>query len=170
MAGSSSLSPTSWAFRANNQSFTAGVDLGRRRMESFAQQMGCSMSLPLSGRCLCGNIRYRATAAPLWQAHCHCESCRRATSAPFTSFFGIADGGWEWTGPAPATYASSEGVWRDFCPRCGVQMAYRATRFPGEIHFYAASLDDPTRYRPTAHVHTAEQLPWIHLSDGLRRK
>ena len=49
-------------------------------------------------------------------------------------------------------------------------MAYRATRFPGEIHFYAATLDAPEAYAPTAHVHTAEQLSWVHLSDGLIRK
>lgn len=112
---------------------------------------------------------FRAEAAPLWQAHCHCESCRRATSSPFTSYFGIASGAWSWTGKPPATFASSEGVWRDFCPRCGAQMAYRSTRFPDEIHFYAAALDDPECFSPTAHVHTDEQLSWVQLSDGLRR-
>ena len=125
------------------------------------------MDPPITGRCLCGDVTYRATAAPLWQAHCHCESCRRATSAPFTSFFGIADGAWSWTGRAPVTHASSPGVWRDFCPRCGAQMAYRAARFPGEIHFYAATLDDPARFAPTVHVHAGERLPWVHLADGL---
>jgi hypothetical protein len=125
---------------------------------------------PITGRCLCGDVSFAATEAPLWQAHCHCESCRRACAAPFTSFFGVANGAWEWTGAVPATYASSPGVWRDFCSRCGAQMAYRSTRFPGEVHFYAASLDDPSQYQPRLHVHTDEQLPWVHLADGLRRK
>lgn len=127
------------------------------------------MHPPYTGRCLCGDITYRVTAAPLWQAHCHCESCRRATSSGFTSFFGVADGEWQWTGKTPATYASSPGVWRDFCPRCGSPMSYRATRFPGEIHLYAASLDIPQAYAPTLHVLTAEQMPWVHLADGLPR-
>jgi hypothetical protein len=128
------------------------------------------MTPPYSGHCLCGATRFRCTATPLWQVHCHCESCRRATSSAFTSFFGVADGQWEWTGAAPATYASSPGVWRDFCATCGAQMAYRSDRFPGEIHFYAALLDDPAIYAPTGHVHSAEMLPWLHLSDGLPRK
>ena len=46
-------------------------------------------------------------------------------------------------------------------------MAYRAARFPGEIHFYAATLDDPARFAPTVHVHAGERLPWVHLADGL---
>ncbi|MDT8854546.1 GFA family protein [Paracoccaceae bacterium Fryx2] len=106
-------------------------------------------------------------AAPLWQAHCHCESCRRATASGFTSFLGVADGAWRWTGAKPATHGSSPGVWRDFCGTCGTPMAYRATRFPGEMHFYAATLDHPEAFAPTQHVHSAEALPWIALADGL---
>jgi hypothetical protein len=125
---------------------------------------------PFTGRCFCGAVRYACDAAPLWSAFCHCESCRRATSSPITAFFGMADGHWRWTGAAPATFASSPGVWRDFCPTCGAQMSYRSTRFPDEIHFYAASLDDPAAYAPENHVFTAEALPWIHLADGLPQR
>jgi hypothetical protein len=127
------------------------------------------MTPPFTGRCLCGATTYRCTATHLWQSHCHCESCRRATASPFTSFFGIANGAWVWTGATPASYQSSPGTHRDFCPTCGTQMTYRSTRYPSETHFYAATLDDPTAYAPENHVHTNEQLPWIHLSDGLPR-
>ena len=126
-----------------------------------------AMTPPITGHCLCGDITYRATVSPNWQEHCHCESCRRATASGFTSFLGIANGHWEWTGMPPATYASSPGTWRDFCPRCGTQMAYRTTRYPDETHFYAATLDAPETFAPTGHVHTAERLPWVHLNDGL---
>jgi hypothetical protein len=122
------------------------------------------------GHCLCGAIRYETDAPPLWQDHCHCESCRRATSSPFTSYFGMADGHWHWTGETPALYVSSFGVQRYFCPHCGSPMAYRSAKWPGEMHFFAGSLDDPTRYRPTAHAAWAEHLPWIHLDDGLERR
>ena len=112
--------------------------------------------MPFGGRCLCGRLRYLCDAQPLWRAHCHGESCRRATSSGFTSFYGVADGQWRWTGAPPATHASSPGVWRGFCPACGAQMAYRADRFPGECQFYAATLDDPTIYRAENHVHADE--------------
>ena len=49
-------------------------------------------------------------------------------------------------------------------------MAYRSTRWPDEMHFYAATLDDPLAYQPTAHHHSGERLPWVHLSDGLPLK
>ena len=121
------------------------------------------------GHCLCGVVRYDFDGAPLWQAHCHCESCRRNCSAPFTSYLGVAEDGLRWTGEAPAVYVSSPGVARLFCAACGTPMAYRSTRWPGETHLYAASLDDPTDYVPTRHVHWDEHLPWLHLDDGLPR-
>jgi hypothetical protein len=126
-----------------------------------------SLDPPFSGRCLCGAVTYACDARPLWQGHCHCESCRRATASGFTSFLGMADGQWRWTGAAPATYASSPGVWREFCPTCGTQMSYRTDRAPGERHFYAATLDDPARFAPTHHDFLDERLPWIVLCDGL---
>lgn len=128
------------------------------------------MPVPGKGHCLCKAVRYSFDEAPRWQAHCHCESCRRATASPFTSYFGIADGHWKWTGAAPAIYASSPGVTRFFCSNCGTPMGYRADSYPGEMHLFAATLDDPNRFVPTLHVHCAERLPWVHLSDGLKQK
>jgi hypothetical protein len=48
-------------------------------------------------------------------------------------------------------------------------MAYRADWFTDEMHFYAATLDAPETYRPTAHVHFAEHLSWADLADSLPR-
>lgn len=48
-------------------------------------------------------------------------------------------------------------------------MAFESDRWAHEIHFYAASLDDPAAYRPTAHVNYNEHLVWVEPGDGLRR-
>ena len=50
------------------------------------------MAMEFTGRCLCGRVRYLAAGAPLWVAHCHCESCRRATGAPLATYAGFAGG------------------------------------------------------------------------------
>jgi len=123
-----------------------------------------------SGRCLCGAVTYAFDGPPNWQAHCHCESCRRATASPFTSFFGISHGRWRWTGALPASFASSPGVTRSFCGTCGSPMAYQGRDRPDEIDFYAATLTDPGAYAPTLHVHWNERLPWLTLADGLPRQ
>jgi len=122
-----------------------------------------------SGRCLCGAVRYEFAGPPNWQAHCHCESCRRACSAPFTSYFAISTGKWRWTGAPPAVHVSSPGVKRHFCATCGTPMAFEGESWPGELHFFAASLTDPAAFQPSAHVHWNERLAWGAQDDGLAR-
>ncbi len=122
-----------------------------------------------AGGCLCGAVRFTAAGQPLWAAHCHCQSCRRSTGSPFASFVGFAREQVTFAHAAPAAYASSPGVTRSFCGACGTPIAYEAARFPGEIHLYVCTLDEPAAVAPTAHVHVGEQLVWLHLADGLPR-
>jgi hypothetical protein len=48
-------------------------------------------------------------------------------------------------------------------------MAFEAERYPGEIHLYAASLEDSSNFTAEGHVHFAEHVPWIELGDHLPR-
>jgi hypothetical protein len=121
------------------------------------------------GRCLCGKVSFDYRGPELWCGHCHCESCRRNCSAPFTTFVGVPAQAVCFTGTAPGIHASSSGVERLFCRDCGSPVAYRSERFSGEIHFYAASLDDPAAVTPQFHVYWSERVPWIELADGLPR-
>lgn len=122
-----------------------------------------------TGRCLCGAVTYAYEGPENWRAHCHCESCRRNTASPFTTFFGVPNGQYRFTGKIPKVYESSPGVRRHFCDLCGTPIAYETDRFPDEIHFYAAGLDEPRDFAPEGHVHCAEMLPWVKLADGLPR-
>ncbi|WP_343051423.1 GFA family protein [Rubricella aquisinus] len=101
--------------------------------------------------------------------NCHCESCRRATASPVTTFVGVPWGAFEWTGEEPKEYASSPGVTRDFCGTCGTPMFFADERDRDNIHLYVATLMDPNAIPPQAHVHTEEALEWFTISDHLRR-
>jgi hypothetical protein len=122
-----------------------------------------------TGRCLCGALRYELTGGPGWVAYCHCESCRRQTSSPVTTFIGVKRAQFRYTRGAPAVYGSSPGVRRTFCACCGSPMAYETAKRPDDIDLYAVTLDDPGAVWPTMHVHAAEQLPWIEIADDLPR-
>jgi hypothetical protein len=121
------------------------------------------------GHCLCGRVSFEYEGPENWRGHCHCESCRRNTASPFTTWFGVPRSACRFTGEEPRAYHSSPGVRRLFCGTCGTPMAFESARWPDEIHFYAASLDNPRNFAPQFHVHCAEQLPWIQLDDGLPR-
>ena len=119
------------------------------------------------GRCLCGAVTYEYVGPENWVGHCHCESCRRNTSSPFTTYMGVPNGTFRFTGIKPAVYHSSPGVRRLFCPDCGAPVAYDADKFPGEIHFYLSALEDASGIEPQFHVFAGEQVPWIALGDDL---
>ena len=115
--------------------------------------------MPKSGRCLCGACTLVLAGPHNWVGHCHCDSCRRATASPVTSFIGHPNGHWTMDGPI-GRYASSDGVERGFCQGCGSPLYYRSKRYPDEVHFYATLLDDPAAVSPTVQFHAGETLPW----------
>ena len=121
------------------------------------------------GGCLCGAVRYRVTGKPRWVVHCHCQSCRRQSGSPMTTFVGVDSDALTFEAAKPWRYESSPNVWRSFCPRCGSAIAYEAARFPDEVHLYLGSLDRPQDFPPQAHVYVAEQIAWLHIADELPR-
>ena len=120
----------------------------------------------LEGRCACNAVTWAAPGPVLWAGHCHCESCRRASSAPMTSFFGVARDSVAWSGEV-TIHRSSDTVERGHCKACGTQVFYRSSRWPKETHLYAATLIDPEQFRPEAHYHWAERLTWLRIDDDL---
>ena len=123
----------------------------------------------MTGRCLCQAIRYECAGQPILIAHCHCESCRRQTSSPVTTFILVPRTTLRFTQGQPKEFSSSHGVWRSFCADCGSPIYYRTDRRPDDIDLYAVTLDDAARIAPECHVHSAEQLPWFEVVDNLPR-
>lgn len=121
------------------------------------------------GRCLCGAVTFEYEGPENWRGHCHCESCRRNTASPMTTFMGVPRAAVRFGGETLAVYESSPGVRRSFCGRCGTPMAYETDKLPHEIHFYAANLEHPEDFKPAFHVHYAEHLPWLEVADDLPR-
>jgi hypothetical protein len=122
----------------------------------------------VTGRCLCGDIRYEYRGAPVKILHCHCESCRRHTSSPVATFVCVRQENFRYLSGAPVAYASSPGVTRTHCGRCGAPMTYTSNRNT-QVDLYVGTLDDPTAVVPTYHAYVAEQLPWFETADMLPR-
>ena len=120
-----------------------------------------------TGGCLCGAVTVAAQGAAKWVAHCHCPSCRRATGGSFATFAGYARDQVIINGEAYRQYASSPGVKRGFCKKCGGSISYESSQWPGEVHLHVGALDEAQEFTPQAHVFTKSKLAWLHLEDGL---
>src|SRR5512142_2925318 len=100
------------------------------------------------GGCLCGDVRFKATAPPIRVTFCHCRFCQRATGYAYLiePIFSKAD--FVLTKGAPSSYDHrSEGsgkiVHVHFCGRCGTKLYLTFERFPDVFGVYCGTFDDP---------------------------
>lgn len=121
------------------------------------------------GHCLCKKTCWSFEGDITWSCYCHCDDCRRNCAAPVVAWLGVPLKNFEWTGDAPKTYESSKGVWRHFCGTCGSPLGFEAAHYPGGMHLYAASLENPEDFKPTFHVNHISKLDWLPLEDDLTK-
>jgi hypothetical protein len=125
------------------------------------------MAESLTGRCLCGAIRYQC-GRPLYPPTlCHCESCRRAAGAHAVGWLTVRSGELKYLALAPREFESSPGVHRAFCGRCGTPLTYRNARRPGEIDVTICSLEQPEAAAPADHIWMQDAPSWDRPADGL---
>jgi hypothetical protein len=122
------------------------------------------MAATHDGGCLCGEVRFRVAGPPKWTGLCHCQSCRRHAGAPVSAFAGFEKPAVVFTHGEPTWYASSPGVRRAFCARCGSTLAYEGDRWPSETHVHVGAFDDPNAFPPKGEGFEEERLAWLHIS------
>ena len=124
-----------------------------------------------TGRCLCGRTMFKFDPdAVRWTCNCYCESCRRATGAPVSTFISVSNTGCRWLGTRPAAYESSPGITRRFCGNCGTSLSYERADKPDETHFYAVNLIDPSAVAVDFEYAKGERLHWCDLGGDLPQK
>lgn len=114
------------------------------------------------GGCLCGALRYAATADPQRVTYCHCRFCQQATGAAYMVEPVFNRGDFAVTEGTPATYAHrSEGSGKvltiHFCGICSTKLFLSFERFPEVFGVYGGTFDDPNWFGVappgTKHIH-----------------
>lgn len=121
------------------------------------------------GGCLCGAIRFTSGAEPLDAGYCHCELCRRSTGAPVLAWVSYPAGTFAYVAGTPARYPSSDHGHREFCSRCGTQIAYRDSRNTATVEVNVGSLDDCEWVEPLYHIWCRSRIGWFDTRDALPR-
>lgn len=123
---------------------------------------------PHTGGCRCGVVKFQAAGEPSFVGYCHCSDCRRASGAPVSAWVGFAMNQVSISGETLRDYENGP-VTRSFCGVCGSPIAYVDERLAGHIYFTLGSFDMPAYFKPDHHSHVREQLPYVHMPDGLTR-
>jgi hypothetical protein len=122
-----------------------------------------------TGGCRCGAVRFETNADPHHVSYCHCTDCRKATGAPVSAFVGFMAENVLVRGDTLRSFDNGP-VTRSFCATCGTPIAYTDSRIGDRVYFMLGAMDMPALYRPTVHAYVREQLPFLHMPDGLPRE
>ncbi|MEL6965362.1 MAG: GFA family protein [Pseudomonadota bacterium] len=123
------------------------------------------------GGCACGAVRYESEAAIEFSFHCYCRKCQRATGGGHSSAFALPLDKVKLTGEL--NYYEQEAdtgstTYAGFCPSCGSPILSKTARFPNRLYFHAATLDDPSSFKPDVAVFEEAAQPWDHVDQGLK--
>ena len=127
-------------------------------------------TMPITGGCLCGAIRYESTVPPIWVGYCHCRMCQQAYGALFGLFAGFPAEAFRYTHGEPTYYQSSPWGKRGFCANCGspIDMSYVDDPEAGVL---IGTLDHPEDWPPdSGHLGIESKVPWHVITDDLPQK
>ena len=126
-----------------------------------------------TGQCLCGQVKFAASADPLGARMCWCRDCQYIASGSPTVNVLFAEEAVSYTGELGRfTMIADSGntVERGFCPTCGAQMYSRTVTPAGmPMRVRAGTLDDPGLIAPQAHIWVESAPSWAVLDPALPR-
>jgi len=120
------------------------------------------------GGCLCGQVRWRASAPPVNVRVCHCRLCQRAVGGPFFARAIFLAEAISWSGET-TRWPTSPRVDRLSCLQCGTPVFAQPKDPPARMGVSLATLDDRNALQPDAHIWVSEKVAWLSLDDGLPR-
>lgn len=124
------------------------------------------MTIPFSGKCACGTIRYTARREPIAMLNCHCADCQLSSGAPFASGVVVMTADLEIFG-TPKAYAVNAGsgglATRSFCGDCGTPLFTQSAANAQFTSIRFPTMDDASAFKPMLDIYTASAQPWVCL-------
>ena len=132
-------------------------------------------TMPITGGCLCGAIRYELNEPPIETGTCHCRTCQKWTGSAFMVMARFFRPALRFTQGEPKLYKSSSIKEKGFCSNCGSSLfdrylVWKSERTtPDMFWIQLGTLDHPETVSIDFHYGVETQLPWVHFDDGLPR-
>ena len=118
--------------------------------------------MTMTGRCLCGAVKFRAEGVPHDVAACHCGMCRRWAGGPgfAVEVKAVSFEGAERIG----RYRSSDWAERGFCKKCGSNLFYRLID-TDQYLMTPGTFDDQSGFKMTTEVFIDEKPACYTFAD-----
>jgi hypothetical protein len=126
----------------------------------------------VTGRCLCGRVRFELTERPSVWGYCHCNRCQRRTGAAASPNAAI-DASWLRILSGEEViraYRPPDGFDKLFCSECGSGLFSRNPQDPSVMGVRLGVLDEPPDGPPSWRQHVGSAASWEPIpDDGLPR-
>ncbi len=127
--------------------------------------MAGEVTLPQTGGCACGAVRYELSAPPLMIYNCHCANCQKITGSAFTVAATVPEASLAFTkgDPARVEWKADSGNLRFgiFCGACGSRIANGQVPTIGMLSLRAGTLDDTSWVEPVGDIWTKSAQKWL---------
>ncbi|HUI25404.1 MAG TPA: GFA family protein [Candidatus Kryptonia bacterium] len=125
----------------------------------------------ITGRCLCGGVRFEVAATLGPVIYCHCSMCRRASGSAFATNASVRTDGFRITAGREliTEYESSPQQFRGFCSRCGSPLYGRQAAFPQMRRVRLGTLEGDPGTRSVAHIWVGSKSAWFEITDELEQ-
>ncbi|MDX6679545.1 MAG: hypothetical protein QOE31_3597 [Solirubrobacteraceae bacterium] len=131
------------------------------------------METSLSGRCLCGAVRFKLTAAPIVAGYCHCTRCQRRTGCASSPQVRVDGGALEIVAGAQLLTwwrHPDGGFEKGFCAGCGGHLFSRNPDDHTQHTIRMSAFEADPGVRPSYRAFVAYAAPWEPIpDDGLPR-
>ena len=129
------------------------------------------MSELYTGECACGAIRYEINDEPMVMNDCQCRDCQRVSGTGHGSYLTFPN-------KQSVIITGDTAHWRvagdngnvkthGFCPACGSPVYLTFSTLQDLFTVHAASLNDPSRYKPQAVTYITSGHAWDYLHPDL---
>jgi hypothetical protein len=129
-------------------------------------------TLPMTGGCNCGAVRFEVSAPFTMANYCHCRRCQRRTGTASSANGRLAAGAFRVVAGEDELRAwkPESGAEKWFCGKCGSALFSQLQGADEPYGVRLGALDDDPGVRPSVRQFVAYAAPWEEIpDDGLPR-
>ena len=125
----------------------------------------------LTGRCLCGGVRFEINGQLGPIIYCHCSICRRASGSSFATNASVRKENFRILNGHELIkeYESSPGNKRAFCSKCGSPLYGTFADISSVRRVRLGALDSVEGAKSVAHIWTSSKSDWFEITDDLEQ-
>src|SRR5215211_398476 len=131
------------------------------------------MSVPLTGSCLCGEIRYSIGVPVTELRACHCTHCQKASGSGGSVNAMIPSSAFTITQGTPKCFTvtadSGRTLYRYFCSNCGSPIYSQRATTPESVSVRAGTLDNAQGMKISTNIWTRSAPSWAYIDPATKQ-